>query len=229
MSNVTLHLGDCLEVLPTISAASVDAVITDPPYILAAGSTTHQNGKAGTWGDMMNAAYWFANWYSHVWRILKPNGCFWSFCNWKTLPIIQKAAMSSGISITSVMVWDKKWIGPGGNQGLRPRYELIALMAKENFSIENRGIPDIIECMWSANKPSGHAAEKPEKIMSELMKMSLPKNSVVMDCFMGSGTTGEAAVKLNHDFIGIEADEKWFSYSERRIKQAQEARQLEFA
>jgi len=222
MSTFTLYEKDCMEVLPTIATASVDCVITDPPYILAAGSSTHQNGKTGTWADMMNAAYWYSAWYQQVWRILKPTGSFWTFCNWRTLPVIQKAAFDARIGIQSVLVWDKKWIGPGGNQALRPRYENVALLCKENFTINDRSIPDIWEQLWSANKPTGHPAEKPVDLISRIIQScELKEGSVVLDPFMGSGTSGVSTMECGFDFIGIEQDQQWFSVAETRLKAAQ--------
>ena len=211
-----------MEVLQTIPASSVDLVVTDPPYILAAGSTLHQTGKIGTWADMMNAAYWYSAWYQQVWRILKPTGSFWTFCNWKTLPVIQKAAFDARIGIQSVLVWDKKWIGPGGHQGLRPRYENVALLAKEKFAIPDRSTTDIWECLWSAIKPSGHPAEKPVDLISQIIRVcELPESAVVLDPFMGSGTSGVSAMECGYDFVGIEQDPQWFSVAETRIKAAQ--------
>lgn len=222
MSTFTLHEKDCMDVLPTIPAASVDLVVTDPPYILAAGSTLHQTGKTGTWADMTNAAYWYSAWYQQVWRILKPTGSFWTFCNWKTLPVIQKAAFDARIGIQSVLTWDKKCIGPGGHQGLRPRYENVALLAKEKFAIPDRSIPDIWECFWSANKPTGHPAEKPVELISRIIRVcEMKKGSVVLDPFTGSGTSGVASMECGFDFIGIEQDPQWFSIAETRIKSAQ--------
>jgi len=222
MSTFTLHEKDCMDGLPTIPAASVDLVVTDPPYILAAGSTLHQTGKTGTWADMMNAAYWYSAWYQQVWRILKPTGSFWTFCNWRTLPVIQKAAFDARIGIQSVLVWDKKWIGPGGNQALRPRYENVALLCKENFTINDRSIPDIWEQLWSANKPTGHPAEKPVDLISRIIQAcELKEGSIVLDPFMGSGTSGVSSMECGFDFIGIEQDQQWFSIAETRIKSAQ--------
>lgn len=214
---VTLHLGDCLEVLPTLSTASVDLVIADPPYILAAVSNTHMNGKAGTWGDMMNTAYWFTEWQSQCLRILKPNGALWTFCNWKTIPILMKAGIATGYGITSMLVWDKEWIGPGGHQGLRPRYEMVALTAKEDFAIKDRGIGDIMNYLWSAVKPNGHPAEKPTDLIRRLLRICDMKGKTVLDPFMGSGSVGDAAITEQCGYIGIETDEEWHKYAEKRI------------
>lgn len=217
MANFKLHQSDCLEIFPTIQTASVDIVITDPPYILSAGSTIHQSGKTGTWADMMNAAYWYSAWYSQVWRILKPTGSFWTFCNWRTLPVVQKAAMDAKMPVHSLLVWDKKWIGPGGHQGLRPRYENVALLGKENFKIRNRSIDDIWEFLWSANKPNGHPAEKPVALIQRILEIcEIEHGGVVADPFMGSGTTGVAALNFNLRFIGIEQDPQFYEIAQRR-------------
>jgi len=128
MRKFFIHEKDCMELLPTIPAASVDCVITDPPYILAAGSSNHQD----------------------------------------------------------------------------------------------RATSDIWECLWSANKPTGHPAEKPVDLIARIIQAcELQSGSVVLDPFMGSGTTGVASMECDCDFIGSEQDTKWFKVAETRIKAAQ--------
>ena len=61
-ARVTLHHGDALEVLPTITAGTIDACVTDPPYVIGAVSAGNMASKAGGWADMMNSALWFAEW-----------------------------------------------------------------------------------------------------------------------------------------------------------------------
>jgi DNA modification methylase len=218
MAEYRLICEDCLEVLPTIATASIDIVVTDPPYILSAGSTLHQSGKTGTWADMMNAAFWYSTWYKQVWRILKPTGSFWTFCNWRTLSVIQKAAMDAKIPILSLLVWDKEWIGPGGHQGLRPRYENVALMGKEKFAINDRTTDDIWKCLWSANKPNGHPAEKPVQLIRRILEVcELPEGATVVDLFMGSGTSGVAALELGYKYLGVEQDPEWLKIAEIRV------------
>ena len=216
---IELHLGDCLEILPTIPTSSVDLVVVDPPYLVNVNSSI--NGKSNPWADMMNATYWFKEWMTHCRRILKPSGAMWSFLNWKSLTIFQKSALDMGWKIVSLLVWDKEWIGPGGSVGLRPSYELVGLFPKENFAIPDRSLPDIQRFKWSSHKPNGHTSEKPLSLIRWLIEISGNKGDMVLDCFMGSGTTGDACVKSERSFIGIEMDEPWHKYSEKRIKEAQ--------
>jgi DNA modification methylase len=218
----TLHEGDCLDVLRDIPSGSVDAVITDPPYVIGAVSSGVMTSKAGSWSDMMNSAYWFKAWYSEAWRVLADHGCMWSFCNWRSLPVVMNAAQQAKISITSLLVWDKVWIGPGGTQGLRPRYELIALLAKPAFSIPNRGIGDIVVSKWTAHKPTGHPAEKPVSLVEWLAEISAVRaGGTVLDPFAGSGTTGVAAIKNGFNFIGIEREPAYCEIARKRLADAE--------
>lgn len=140
---VTLYQGDALELLDEVPAGSVDLVVTDPPYVIGAVSAGNIGAKAGGWADMMNSALWFSTWYTKALRCLRHTGALWTFCNWRSLPVVMKAAADSGHPVTSCLVWDKQWIGPGGSVGLRPSYEMVALIARPGFAIADRGLPDI--------------------------------------------------------------------------------------
>lgn len=212
-----LYERDCLEILPRIKTASIDAVITDPPYVLLAHSSL-QAGKMGVWADMMNAAYWYAAWYREVWRVLKPSGSFWTFCNWRSLVVSQKAMADAEIGLTSLLVWNK--MIPGlGSRGLRPYYEMVAMAAKSDFKIRNRSIGDIWERKWQSSRgETAHPAEKPVDLLVKIMEIcELPPGAVVLDPFMGSGTTGVAAMQCGLNFIGIEENTRWFVVAQTRI------------
>jgi DNA modification methylase len=193
----------------------VKAVITDPPYML--NIKNDKAGKLNPWTNYCNSAYWYAAWMSKARNKLKDDGCMWTFLNWKSLITFQKAAHDIEWPIESLLVWDKEWIGPGGHKGLRPSYELVALFAMPGFAIKNRGIADVQRFKWTSKKPNGHPAEKPEKLIKWLIEISTEPGDTVLDMFMGSGTTGVAALACDRKFIGIEQDVKWFSVAEQRI------------
>lgn len=216
----TIYHGDALEILPTLNRSSIDAVITDPPYVIGAVSAGNMASKAGGWADMMNSALWFSAWYRQVDRLLRRTGVFWSFCNWRSLPVVMRAALDAGLPITSLAVWDKQWIGPGGSQGLRPSYELIALMCGPDVGIPDRGVADIIPSKVGSHKPTGHPAEKPERLIARLLDISgLAPGSVVLDPFLGSGTTAKAAKDAGIRSVGIEAEERYCEIAARRLAQ----------
>lgn len=216
----TLYHGDCLQVLPTLAAGSVDAVVTDPPYGI--NTKSDGNGKLNPWADLCNAAFWYAEWFRQCRRVLGQGGSLWTCLNWRSLVTFQKASCDIGWPIESLLVWDKKWIGPGGSRGLRPSYEMIALMCQPSFSVDDRGLADIQPFPWSSHKPTGHPAEKPESLMSFCVENGSATGGLVIDGFMGSGTTGVACVRTGRRFIGIEIDEKYFTIAVKRIREAME-------
>ena len=71
IGGATLYLGDCREILPTLG--KVDAVVTDPPYVIGAVSAGNMASKSGGWADMMNSSLWFSAWYREVDRVLHPD------------------------------------------------------------------------------------------------------------------------------------------------------------
>jgi len=217
---VTLYNADCLEILPTLNAGTAHAFITDPPYIIGAVSSGVMASKSGSWQDMMNSSQWFSSWYREAWRILKHEGALWSFCNWRSLPVVMRAAIDAQMPITSTLVWDKQWIGPGGTQGLRPSYELVTLSAKPDFSIPDRGVADVWQHKVGSYKPNGHPAEKPEGLVRRLIKVNgFDEGCLIVDPFAGSGTTAAAAKSLNMRCITIEADERYCEQIAKRLSQ----------
>ena len=217
---VTLYHGDSLDILPTIPAGSVNACVTDPPYVIGAVSAGNIGSKSGGWADMMNSALWFAEWYRMVDATLRNDASFWTFCNWRSLPVVMNAALRSSLPVTSLMVWDKEWIGPGGSQGLRPAYELCALMAKPGFAIPNRGVPDVWRHKTGGHKPNGHPAEKPVGLVSRILTTTgLTAGAHILEPFGGSGTTAIAAKALGMRCTVIEAEEKWCELIASRLDQ----------
>lgn len=218
--SATVTFGDCLDYLSTLPSASIDAVITDPPYSI--GVKSDLAGKVNPWGDRMNASYWYREWIGQAWRILKPTGCLWSFFNWRSFVIFQKVSDDLGWSIESKLIWDKKMMGPGGLKGLRPTYEEVGLWAKEKFSIPDRGLRDIQQFPTSSTKPTGHPAEKPLALLKWLVEISTHPGDLVLDPFAGSGTTGVACVQTGRDFLGCEIDPTYHALAVRRIAEAQQ-------
>lgn len=207
---------DCLEGLKEIPDGSVDLIVTDPPYMFSQVSAAGR--KIDPWADWCNAALWYSTWFNEARRVLKDTGAMWTFLNWRSLVTFQKAACSTNWPIESLLVWDKGWIGPGGTKGLRPSYELCALFCMPDFSIPNRGLADIQRFKWSSKKPHGHPAEKPEALVRWLIEQSSTEGAVVLDLFMGSGTTAVACIRTGRNYVGFEMDEKYHAIAQQRIE-----------
>jgi site-specific DNA-methyltransferase (adenine-specific) len=220
MTHHTLHLGDCLEYLSEIPPISVQAVITDPPYMIGATSVGDPKSKCGTWADMENSAFWFSHWFQLCKRILRPDGFLIVFGNWRSIPTLTRGFDLASLTVNSCMIWNKEWIGTGGPAGLRPTYEIAMFAAMPDARIANRSASDVFSCKWMAGNSgkSGHPAEKPVELMRHLVRLVAPDGGVIVDPFMGSGTTGVAAQAEGCDFIGIEREQRWLEIAKQRIE-----------
>lgn len=211
---IQIFHGDCREILPGVRGAG--AVVVDPPYGI--NTKSDGTGKINPWADLCNAAMFYEWWVGQCRRAIADDGCVWSFLNWRSLVTFQKAACDLGWPIESLLVWDKEWIGPGGSRGLRPSYELVALWCGPDFSIENRGLPDIQRFKWAGHKPTGHPAEKPVPLARWLIHHS-GSDGPTLDPFMGSGTTLVAAKLEGRKAIGIEIEERYCEIAAKRLAQ----------
>ena len=216
IGNCELYLGDCMEVLPQLGA--VDAVVTDPPYLMGAASTRSPAGRSRSRiGDWSNAAMFYSAWMREAWDRVSDNGSMWVCGNWRGFPTYQIALDTLGAPLSSVVIWDKEWIGVGPLNALRQRYELVFHSAKGS-GIASRSEPDIWPVKWASKRPSGHESEKPVGLMKRCIEVG--GGGIVLDPFAGSGTTGVAAVLCGKRFIGIEIEPRYFETACRRIEQA---------
>lgn len=216
IGDAELWLGDALDLLPTMSGFA--SVVTDPPYLMGSASTRAGKGYRSRIGEWTNAAHWYAEWFAGCWEALRDDGSIWVCANWRMLPVMTLAGDSVGASAASTVIWDKDWIGVGSLKGLRQRYELIVQYGKPSFAISDRSAPDIWVVPWSSQRPNGHESEKPIGLMQRCL--SYAAVGPVLDPFMGSGTTGAAAVAAGRAFVGIELDERYFDIACRRIEAA---------
>jgi site-specific DNA-methyltransferase (adenine-specific) len=211
-NNTRIYQGDCLEVMQALPSQSVGLVVTDPPYMIGPISTYNQ----AFWGDMMNSARLYAEWYKECKRLLRHDGALWTFLNWKTVPTLIKAATIAELPILSLMVWDKENRGGGHPAGLRGSYELCALMAKPGFKIANNDLTDVWRYRWSSRHTKDHPAEKPVGLLKRIIAESGTRG-IVLDPFMGSGSTLVAARELGFPAVGIEQEEKFCRRAVERL------------
>lgn len=218
--HVTLYHGDCLDVMEGLPPASISHVVTDPPYILQAGSSAQRGSKTGGWADMMNASLWYSAWYRLAARASRHESSMWTFGNWRSLPVMMRAAIDADISTASLMVWDKDWIGPGGPQQLRSQHEICLVMAQPGFKQHDRSQGDVLRVKASSSKPTGHPAEKPVQLLHRVIELSgAAPGDTILDPFAGSGTSAVAAKRLDVKSLLIEAEERWCEVIANRLSQ----------
>lgn len=195
---------DAVEWLRSLPDASVDLVVTDPPYESlekhrAIGTTTRlKRSKASSndWFAIFPNAR-FPELFAQVYRILRRHRHFYLYCDQETAFVAKPLAEAAGFKFWKPIIWDKKRIGMGYHY--RSRYEFILFFEKGKRKLNDLGISDIIECPRVFN---GYPAEKPVDVSEVLVRQSTMPGELVVDPFMGSGSTGVAALRNGRSFAG---------------------------
>jgi site-specific DNA-methyltransferase (adenine-specific) len=233
---VDLRRGDALAVLRDLPDASVDAVITDPPYSSGGQfrsdrmATTHTKYVQSDSGNLALAefsgdnrdqrayAYWCALWLGECQRVTRPAGVCLLFTDWRQLPATTDALQSGG--------WIWRGIVPWAKPSARPQSGRFTSSCEYVVWGSNGGMPidyaaPVLPGFYQANAPRDrdHITQKPLSVMRDLVKIC-PKGGTVLDPFMGSGTTGVAAVLEGRSFVGVELTEHYYQVAERRITTA---------
>jgi site-specific DNA-methyltransferase (adenine-specific) len=210
---------DAIEWLRSLQDASVDLVVTDPPYESlekhrAIGTTTrlkHSKASSNDWFTIFPNAR-FPELFREVFRVLRKNRHFYLFCDPETAFIVKPMAEQAGFKFWKPLVWDKKKIGMGYHY--RSRYEFILFFEKGKRKVSDLGVPDIIEYPRIYN---GYPTEKPAGVSEVLVRQSTVEGELVIDPFMGAGSVGVAALKLRRQFAGNDICAEAVEIAHRRL------------
>ena len=200
IGRATLYLGDCREVLPTLG--KVDAVVTDPPYGIGASSGV---GKYGVrkWGGDADLR----------WDDAVPNDLIRVIYDLGIPTIMWGGNYFDLPAHRCPLVWDK-------GAGMRNRTFAECEVAWSNLDANAKVYcRDPLACGDYAGKE--HPTQKPIPLMTWCIQLLPEGAALILDPFMGSGTTGVAAVQMQRDFIGIEREPKYFDIACKRIEDAQ--------
>jgi DNA modification methylase len=240
--SVTLILGDCLQEMKKLDDNSVDMIFTDPPYghnnnngdlisrweaALGVGDYVPEVNNKPILNDGAEANDIYRAFLKEANRVLRPGACCCCCCGGGGGPDPQYARwttwMDEIIGFKMGVVWDKGPMGMGWHY--RRSYEMVLVGQKkgaackwydESNKIENviRTIPKIIP------SDEQHPTVKPVELAAHFIRLHTRPGEVVLDPFMGSGTTGVAAVQEGRSFIGMELDPKYYEMAKNRIASA---------
>lgn len=244
-----MYLGDCLEVLETLPAASVDLVFADPPYNLSNDGFTCQNGRMVS----VNKADWDKSrgfeedlefheaWIRACKRIMKPDASLWISGTYHSIYSCGYLLQKHRFKILNDITWFK----PNASPNLSCRYftashetllwARLGEKARHTFNYEamkNGDFPEDalkrpnrqMRSVWSMpttprrEKTFGvHPTQKPLRLLERIIEASSNIGDLVLDPFVGSGTTGLAAINLGRRFIGIDTDAAYLDIARKRM------------
>jgi site-specific DNA-methyltransferase (adenine-specific) len=232
-AGATLYLGDTLHVLRTLPDASVDAVITDPPYSSGGLHRSDRNQSTGTKyvqtstqivrpdfqgdnRDQRSYLAWCSLWLSECLRIVKPGRPCLVFTDWRQLPTTTDAFQAGGFVWRGLVAWDK-------GRGVRP---MAGFSSQAEYIVwGTRGPADLgsvyLDGVLRATVKQAekeHQTGKPIGLMEQLLQI-VPDGGTVLDPFAGSGTTLVAASRVGKRAIGIEIEPAYCAVTERRLDQ----------
>ena len=214
-----LYQGDCLEIMGGIKDKSVDLIVTDPPYLMDYQSNRRK--KEDKFDKIKNdkGNYMLIQDYlEECHRIMKDNTAIYCFCSWHNIDFF-KNEFEKHFKLKNILVWNKNNHGTGDLKGsYAPKHEFILFGHKGRTLLREKRIADVIDCPKISSNKLTHPTEKPQDLLEIFIKQSSDVGSIIFDGFMGTGSCGIAAKKLNRNFIGIELDEKYFNIAKDRLE-----------
>lgn len=224
MSNYKLYQGDCLEVMKNIEDGSVDLIITDPPYKTITGGDSNGANSERPKGMLRGNRKLFkhqkmniSDWMPEIYRVLKEGSHCYVFTNSLNLQEMLNEAIKAGFKMHNLLVWEKNNCTPSQFYMKNCEYVLFLRKGKAKW-INNIGDSKTVHKFNNIIGNKLHPTEKPVNLLEYYLLNSSEPNDIVFDPFMGSGSMGEAAIKNNRQFIGIELDEKYFNVAKQRIE-----------
>jgi site-specific DNA-methyltransferase (adenine-specific) len=208
IGNAILYCGDCAEILPELNG--IDSVVTDPPYGMKFQSNFRlvKHSKIAN-DDTAELAVEVINW-----AIENATHSVYAFGRWDNIYDYPKPK--------SLVTWVKNNWSMGDLEHEHARQTEVAFFYALAFHKFPKQRPtDVIQ--WARTNNEFHPTEKPVGLMERFCDWT---EGVILDPFMGSGTTGVAAVKMDRKFIGIEREQKYFDIACKRIEQAQSQQKL---
>lgn len=230
IKGAAIHCADSAELIKKIPDASVDLILTDPPYNLGAYSTG--NIKLNWRADFNNdIAAWDhehfapALWFTEFKRILKPTGNIFAFTSYNLLGDWHRA-FDPAFDTFQFMVWHKTNPAPKLRKaGFLNSCELIACMWNKghtwNFGKQNE-MHNFIQtpiCMGRERlQDPKHPTQKPVSVLKKILKMASDPGDLVFDPFMGVGSTGVAALGMQRRFLGADKEASYVLATKKRIE-----------
>ena len=207
----------------------VNHIITDPPYNISKKNnfSTMKNPRQGVNFGAWDNNFALLEWIEKFSKILDKNGSFIVFCSYKFISDIHKVCEISNLEVKDILVWQKNNPMPRNTNRRYVQDMEFALWAVKKGAKWTFNKPDNSPYLRSLYKfpvvagkeKTTHPTQKSLALMSEIIRIHTNPNDIILDPFMGSGTTGVAALLEDRHFMGIEKDEDYFKIAKNRLEE----------
>ena len=215
--DVIIYCADCRDILPLIPDKSIDLVLTDPPYFLPAKHYETRRNFARSLGDLSILEFFFDANLRDIIKVLQDDGFIYIFCDGQSYPVFY-VKLYSFVKSLRPLVWDKMTSFNG--YSWRHQHELIIFAEMPSAKPIKTGDGDILRYRAEPIDAREHPSQKPENLITALITKSTNDNDLILDPFLGSGTTAYCAKKLGRKCIGIEIEEKYCEIAAKRCSQS---------
>lgn len=206
----------------------VHHIITDPPYNISKPNNfpSMRQRRQGVDFGVWDKGFDLVSWIPQYAEILDKNGSMIVFCSYRFISLIAQALESSNMLVKDILIWQKSNPMPRNTtrryvQDLEFAVWAVKSGAKWVFN-KPSDMPYLrsifTHSLVSGKEKLGHPTQKSLKLMKDLIQIHTNPNEVVLDPFMGSGSTGAACLELGREFIGIEKDKKFFTMAQKRLE-----------
>ena len=214
MSEINLLHGDCFELFQNIPDESVDMILTDPPYVMSFQSDYRKTKYEKIKGD--SNLDWLGDFVNEIYRVSKPNTAHYVFCSFHHVDKF-KQAIENKFKVKNILTWVKNNTSMGDLKGdFAPKTEFIIFFHKGRKLINGKRDPNVLEFKKTRNEL--HPTQKPVDMTEYMIGKFSDEGDLILDPFMGSGTTGIACLNTNRRFIGMELEEDYFNIAKERIE-----------
>jgi adenine-specific DNA-methyltransferase len=201
-------LGDCVRVMGQMPKESVDMILTDPPYAV------QYEDRSGRRVENDDRTDWIAPAFTEMYRVLKPDRFCVSFYGWNRVDAFFAAWKAAGFSPVGHLVFAKRYASK--ERYVAYTHESAYLLAKGNPEKPHMMLRDVLEWQYSGN--TRHPTEKPLTAMMLLVDAFSHPGDIVLDPFVGSGTTAVAAKHLGRRYIGIDLEPVYAAQAQERVR-----------
>lgn len=200
-------LGDCINVMRTMEAGSVDFILTDPPYLV------NYRDRAGRSIANDRDEAWLAPAFAEMHRILKEGSFCLSFYGWNKADVFMQAWRAAGFRIVGHVVFRKPYAS--SVRFFQCQHEQAYLLARGDAPLPSEPFPDVVDWAYTGNRL--HPTQKPIKVLRPFIDTFCKPGGVVLDPFCGSGSTLVAANDSNRSYIGIEVESRHHETASLRL------------